>query len=583
MIKIWRSWKSAFGEFTREFKPDRDECRTAVETYTDGELARIRSSGFNAIWIHAQINHLVKTSVFSDLGDSAEELQSGVDRLIKRAAGHGIGVYLYMQIPRGLPREHPLWKNHPECAGMPDMFEDEKGEPVIMLPMCVSVPKVRDYLGEAARELARKIPGMAGVILITAAEYVSHCHGRGGRVVPDGARWKTVPVDCPRCSKRTPAETVSEMIRVVSEGIHGISPEADVIVWNWSWTLFEESPCLGMIRSLPGDILLLADFERGGKSRFMGKEIIVNEYSLSYAGPSEQFQAVYSAVRARGMKMIAKLQLGTTHELATVPNLPLIGSIREKAIRLLSLDLEGFMGCWNFGNMPSANIEAFHYFLKNPEKRTEDFASVYFPGCRANRVAKAWQRFADAMKFYPFNNAWLYFGPTNFSPALPFEPGPVSKLAAGRSWLPEPVRGDDISKAFAFYSPAEVIRALEKLTGLWDNASELLREGLASSASVHAKEELSDALACGCLFRSALNFVRSYQLKSRWRETDLEPWREVALSELDNLKKLLPVAEQDSRVGYHIEAHERLFTPCQIRKKIEKLEEINSFACKLQS
>lgn len=569
MIKIWRSWHSAFGEFSRHFRPGDDECWTAPEAYTDAELARIRGEGFNAVWVHAQLNQLVRTDVFPELGEHAEELRQRLDLLIERAARHGIAVYLYMQIPRGLPQEHPLWRNHPECAGLPDMYPDTAGEPVIMLPMCTSAAKTREYLRKAAAELARKLPRLAGVILITASEYPSHCYGRSGRQIPDGGQWKFIPVDCPRCLRRTPAEIIAEAIALVAEGIHAESPSMRVIAWNWSWTFFEESPCLNILRRLPSGISLLVDFERGGR-RPDGST--VEEYSLGYAGPSERFLQVCSEARRRGLEVLAKFQLGTTHELATAPNLPALENIRRKACRLAALDLKGFMGCWNFGNMPSANVAAFHFFLAHPDLALEDFATDYLPGCDPAKTAEAWRMFTAALETYPFNNSWLYFGPTNFSPALPLRPGPLSAVSGGRSWLAEPVRGDNIAKAFKQCSPEEAIAAFSRLVPVWEQGVKRLREGLAGLESPRAKEELSSSPACGMLFRGALNGVRSYRLKLHWRESCLEEWRRIAADELNNLKRLLPVVEQDSRIGYHIEAHEYLFTAPLIRRKIKNLE-----------
>ena len=128
MIRIWRSWKSAFGEFSKVYEPEKDECYTALDTYTDEELQRIADADFNAVWIHAQINYLVKTEVFPELGEYADMFQDRLNALIQRAKRYGIKVYLYMQIPRGLPQEHILWKHHPECAGMPDTFPDTNGD-----------------------------------------------------------------------------------------------------------------------------------------------------------------------------------------------------------------------------------------------------------------------------------------------------------------------------------------------------------------------------------------------------------------------------------------------------------------------
>lgn len=157
MIKIWRSWKSAFGEFSREFIPEQEESWNVTDIYTDGELERIRRAGFNAVWVHAQLNHIVRTGIFPELGEYAVEFRKRLNILTERAARHGIGIYLYLQVPRGLPQGHPLWKKHPECAGMPDIYSDINGNPVVMIPMCTSMPATRKYLQCAAEELARRL------------------------------------------------------------------------------------------------------------------------------------------------------------------------------------------------------------------------------------------------------------------------------------------------------------------------------------------------------------------------------------------------------------------------------------------
>ena len=385
MIKIWRSWKSAFGEFSREFIPEQEESWNVTDIYTDGELERIRRAGFNAVWVHAQLNHIVRTGIFPELGEYAVEFRKRLNILTERAARHGIGIYLYLQVPRGLPQGHPLWKKHPECAGMPDIYSDTNGNPVVMIPMCTSMPATRKYLQCAAEELARRLPRLAGVILITASEYPSHCYGRGGRMVPDGDRLKFIPVDCPHCLERTPAEVITEVIGIVSGGIHAVAPQMRVIAWNWSWTFFEESPCPNLIRRLPRDVNLLIDFERGGLRR---NGATLEEYSLGYAGPSERFRLACGEARKHGLEVFAKFQLGTTHELAVVPNLPLLENIRRKASRFSALNLNGFMGCWNFGNMPSANVTAFNIFWRGRRHRLKSSPPRISPEATQKRLRR---------------------------------------------------------------------------------------------------------------------------------------------------------------------------------------------------
>lgn len=90
MIKIWRSWKSAFGEFSREFIPEKEESWNVTDIYTDGELERIRRAGFNAVWVHAQLNHIVRTGIFPELGEYAVEFRKRLNILTERAARHGM-------------------------------------------------------------------------------------------------------------------------------------------------------------------------------------------------------------------------------------------------------------------------------------------------------------------------------------------------------------------------------------------------------------------------------------------------------------------------------------------------------------
>ena len=59
---------------------------------------------------------------------------------------------------------------------------------------------------------------------------------------------------------------------------------------------------------------------------------------------------LYEAAQQRGLAVMAKLQVGTTHELSTVPNLPLVDHLYEKLVGAEQLGLAGFLATWNFGN-----------------------------------------------------------------------------------------------------------------------------------------------------------------------------------------------------------------------------------------
>jgi len=573
-IRIWRSPSSAFGCFLRGSDPDKEETGTAVNAYTDAELAMIAASGFNAIWVHGNLNNVVRTEVFPELGADAEIHQQRLNTLIDRARRHGIDVYMYCQPPRGIHSDAPFWKHHPEVAGQAESFTDEHGNEVKVLSLCTSHPDVKRYLHQSAAELAKRVPGLGGVIMITASEYPSHCWARRGRIMGADGNFYHAPMECPSCAQRRPETVVSEIIQLVRDGIRSVSHDMKVIAWNWSWTFYVPSPCEEVIAALPKDVMLLVDFERGGRKNILGKQRIIDEYSLGFAGPSEQFIKSFEAAQKCGLKVMAKLQFGTTHELATVPNIPVLGNVFAKADAVRRMGLTGFMGCWNFGNMITANTAGFNAFLSGrlPTCRKDalqSFAAEYFTGCDPVGVADAWIKFGEAMDCYPFSIPFLYSGPANFSFILPLEPGPLTSKPVGRSWLLDE-RGDDMGAALGDYTIEEVIAGFEQLAALW-------REGMetfctASGGSDHAGAENNTVKVCYHMFRSIANFCKVYRLRKNWSENMLPEYREIIADELDNLQSVLPILETDKRFGYHIEAHGYQYDAAGIRRKIEYLQ-----------
>jgi hypothetical protein len=184
-------------------------------------------------------------------------------------------------------------------------------------------------------------------------------------------------INCPRCSKRSPVEIVKEVIDNVHAGIRSVSKEVEIILWNWSWNAYEKDPSPTIINNLPDDVILMAGFERGSKKKILDKFRAIDEYSLSFSGPSVRFKNAAKLAQKRGLKVITKLQVGTTHELATAPNLPLLGNLYDKAKYIRENNLAGFMGCWNFGNMITANTAAFNYFLDQKELGGQKSALIF--------------------------------------------------------------------------------------------------------------------------------------------------------------------------------------------------------------
>jgi hypothetical protein len=418
---------------------------------------------------------------------------------------------------------------------------------------------------------------MGGIIMITASEYSSHCVARCGMTV--GAMGEKIEVDttCPCCAEREPAEIIAEIITLMRDGIRAVSDKMEILAWNWSWSFYYEKPCREVIELLPKDVILMAGFERGGTQDYCGhKDAVVDEYSLSYAGPSEQCREAFDVAKECGLRTATKLQFGTTHELATVVSLPLIGNIFRKADFIRCNNIAGFMGCWNFGNMLSANTAAFNYFLSKdvPADETEAlqaFATKYMPKSNALEVMNAWYTFGAAMLNYPFGIPYLYAGPTNYSLAYIPRPEPLNNIPAGRAWLDDE-RGDDLSGCLKDFTLDEVINGFEKLSAMWAEGVLLLENALSVCDSDNATSELANAKVCGAIFHSTLNTFKFYKLRLDWSEEKIKEYKDIAKDEIVLLETIKPVVASDKRFGYHSEAHAYMFDSASIQKKIDLLK-----------
>ena len=578
MPSLWRSPYSDFGQAKKVHNDLEDETVTADAVYTDEVLADIAGQGFNGIWVHGLLRHVVRSRPFPEFGRHAATHLQSMRRLVKRADKYGVKVYVYCQPPRAIQVNDPFWKQHPDVAGAKMNYQSDDGYPLTLHALCTSTEAVKQYLRDASEQLVRKLPGLGGVILITASEHASHCYGLmpGERYLPpDTDQWRAVQ-SCPRCAERAPQEVVAEIVQLVRDGVRAASQDAQIIAWDWCWWWYEKSPCPTVVGLLPDDVTLMSGFEQGGRKKIMGKMRPVEEYSLSYAGPSPHFLGIQSLARRRGLYTMAKLQVGTTHELATVPNLPLIGNLYTKVKAMRELGVDGFMGCWNFGNMASANSAAFNRFFRArslPPKRKAltEFAACYFPGCRAGGVADAWKTFAEAMNDYPFSIPFMYSGPNNYSLVCPMKPGPANTRPLGRSWRMDR-RGDSLELSLAF-PLVETIGGLGRLAKAWRKGAETLEDALQGcDGGETARAERDNAWVCSHVFRSTWNTYRAWRLRRSWSEAKRDNYLRIARDELANLEAVLPLVANDARFGWHAEPNAYMYDAAGIRKKIAALK-----------
>ena len=561
-LRIFRSFRARYYE---------DDILCGPQAYPEDYFATLVEHGFNAVWLRGILRDLAATAALPDLGTEIARHQDALATVVERAGRHGVKVLLYLNEPLCLPDDNPFWQKHPEVAGANDSSLMD-GWPHTRA-LCTSAPQMQAWLREAARNLFRALPGLGGWFLITASEHHTHCYSHVWDVPKVGRP------DCPRCAARDAAEVVAEVITLLADGTHQASPAAHTLAWNWGWTQFEGDPQPSLISRLPKDVTLLLDWERGGwRTTPAGKRNFVDEYSLGYVGPSERFLAGHAEARRHGLQVMTKLQVGTTHELATVPNLSLVDHVYEKLAKAEALGLQGILATWNFGNAFSVNTAAVGRFVRTPERPAPrafvaGLACEYFPGSDADAVAGAVAEFSAAMEYFPFDIPLLYFGPANYALAYPLSLAPLTGKPMGWSWMMHE-RGDDLSPSLGQFSLEEVIEGFAAVVAQWRKGVAALEAALSGCSHPHAAEELGVARTVGHCYRSALNVYRTYRLRLLRPPDAEEQFHAIVRDEIANLHEVLPLLEADRRLGFHAECQGEQFNPELVRRKLLDLQRI---------
>jgi hypothetical protein len=579
--RIWRWPYATFGDETKWDDDRADETVRADTVYTDKVLAEIASLGFDGIWVHGVLRNLAPTRAIPEFAPHWREHVSALRRLIKRAARHGIRAYIYMQPAQGMHVDDPFWRKNEDLRGAVAARGLVSRKPLPVNCLCTSSPRVKKFLRDAPERLLRELPELGGLILITASEFPAHCYSKYlyTRYRIGGGPETTVPLTCERCRERHPSDVVVEILGQIRNGVRTASPRAHVIAWNWSWTMYERDPSPRIVSRLPKDVILMAGFERGARKKIAGKIRRIDEYSLSYIGPSPRFRKTAALARSRGMRVMAKLQLGTTHELCTVPNLPLVGNLHDKASRLREMGVDGFMGCWNFGNMTSVNPVAFiRFFAPLPggtasrRRGLLNFAAEYFPGCDAAGVVAAWEQFASAMDEYPFCISFIYMGPINYALSYPFKPGQAKETPLGRSWQMDPPGEWLEPKWIDGFEFGEFRPAIGRVMREWKKGARLFDRAVQTCSDDRTGAERDNAWVCYHVFRSTWNMYRVFELRRRWNDSKLPAYLKIAADELTHLPHVLPILDRDPRFGFHPEPQGQMFDAASVRRKIRALK-----------
>lgn len=482
----------------------------------DEQLAAYRDLGVNGIWTQGVLSGLAEFPFEPSLSKGHKERLARMRELTERLDKYGIKLYLYINEPRFMPLS--FFEKHPDIRG------HIRGDGA---SLCTSTEKVRNYLRDSIEKICREVPLIGGFFTITRSENLTNCYSHSG----DG----NIECLCPRCSKRSAPEVISELINTIAEGAHSVSRDIKIFAWSWGWRGFNEE----IIRRLSKDVILLSQSELDVPFEIGGVKGRVIDYSISIPGPGERAKREWAVAKESGHEVGAKVQISTTWEASTVPAIPVSPLIDDHIRALRDEGVEHLLLSWTLGGYPCNNIAtAAKYFYEN--------ANVNFPTREAEKL------FAEAFREFPFHINTLYKGPQNAGPSSLLFPTPSGYTATMTGFA-----YDDLEAWRSIY-PVDIFEdQFRKLCEGWEKGLALIDKGDESEVAVMAR-------AAYCIFKSSLNQIRFIRARDEGRFTDA---KKIAEDEEQIARLMLAQMNKNAAIGYEAANH-YYFSKGQIVEKI---------------
>ena len=482
----------------------------------DEQLAAYRDLGVNGIWTQGVLSGLVEFPFEPSLSKGHEERLARMRELTERLDKYGIKLYLYINEPRFMPLS--FFEKHPDIRG------HIRGDGA---SLCTSTEKVRNYLRDSIEKICREVPLIGGFFTITRSENLTNCYSHSG----DG----NVECLCPRCSKRSAPEVISELINTIAEGAHSVSRDIKIFAWSWGWRRFNEE----IIRRLSKDVILLSQSELDVPFEIGGVKGRVIDYSMSIPGPGERAKREWAVAKESGHEVGAKVQISTTWEASTVPAIPVSPLIDDHIRALRDEGVEHLLLSWTLGGYPCNNIAtAAKYFYENADANSPTY--------------EAEKLFAEAFREFPFHINTLYKGPQNAGPSSLLFPTPSGYTATMTGFA-----YDDLESWRSIY-PVDIFEdQFRKLCEGWEKGLALIDEGDESEVAVMAR-------AAYCIFKSSYNQIRFIRARDEGRFTDA---KKIAEDEEQIARLMLAQMNKNAAIGYEAANH-YYFSKGQIVEKI---------------
>ena len=560
---------------------NRDELTDDVDYYPDDYLNRLAHEGINGLWLSVEFRDY-PSRFFPGHGRDSEKRLEKLRRTVAQCARYGIRIYVYCNEPQAFGESSYLLPLS-DLAGNPSLRgHEEHGTHMF----CTSSEEGLAYIEECTDYIFSRVPGLGGMICITQGEIPTNCYSETASFFRN---------NCPRCAGRKPWEVYRDTLAAFARGMKKSSPDASFISWLYTPILADDQfssreQKFEVLRQIaahtPPDVTMQMNFESNGLVHQLDRDFWTYDYWLAWPGPSALFQdCARNAVGRANAGASAKIQVGCSHENATIPFMPVPGSLYRKYRAMKELGVSTVMQCWYFGNYPGLMNKAAGElsFLPFAEKE-DDFlltlARADWAGHHED-VARAWRHFMDGYANFPIALSFTWFGPLHCSIAWPLHLVPVDQPIAPSWCFGYPDSGDRIGECSCFtHSLDEVLELLTRMDACWQKGIAILN-ALEGDYADNADRQMDIGLskAIGLQIRSALNVYTFYSIREQLPSlikaeglAGLGRMAQIVREEIANSRQMKILCLKDPRLGFHSEAEGYKFFPAKLEWRAGLLE-----------
>jgi len=499
------------------------------ESFPDELLSAYQSLGVTGIWTQAVLYTLTPYPFAPALSEGWERRQEGMRYLVEKLAKYDLKLFLYMNEPRAMPLS--FFEAYPHLRG--HIGRDGYAS------LCVSTPEVQDYLRGASRDLNAAVPGLGGYLTITASENQTNCYSHADKST----------CTCPRCKEKDPSDIIALTNRLLYEGAAEVNPDFRVLAWSWAWKGREPDMTHHVIEKMPAGVAVMGVSEEAVRKTIGGVETFVVDYSISVEGPGEYALDTWRHAHAYGHDAYAKLQLGVTWEISSIPCVPAYEKIRRHLTGIIEQgDVDGIMLGWTLGGFPSPTLRLAQAFYADngtlPDAHT--LYSMMFPTADADALTHAFEILSDAYDAYPFYISTAYVGPQQVGSSNLLYP-----VKTGYSATMTGIPYDDLNGWRSIFPQDVYVSQIKQLSDGWHEGTLALEAAARGTDDVHLLALVRWTNVIDCHFRSIYNQSRFVIRRDEEDVVDTG----IAAEEAMHAAKLLTLSCEDPMIGYESANH----------------------------